>query len=432
MARIIITTFGSSGDLNPLLAIALQLRARGHTIIFAVEGSLLAPVKALGFGTHQLPGDINEVYAAHTKAFFGGTFPARLIRYFMQELVLPHIQETIAILQAACAEADLFIASTLQFPASIVADLISIPYVAVAFNAGTVASSAYTPLPLATPPGPLRRPFNRLMWEMGKPIFRQILDRPLNAVRKTYGLPPRYDVMYGHNQRADALAVLISPAFVPPPDDWPAKAMETGFCFWDTPDEWQMPGDLTMLVDGTRPVVAMSLGSMAHATNEIFAPYYRAALTAIHQVGARALLIGVERAMLPDPLPPETVCLPYAPFSQIYPRCAVVIHHGGVGTVAQALRAGVPSLIVPWGADQFFDGAQVQAIEAGQMLPQRHFTVSNVAHELTALLTQAHYQERVKAIAKQIATEDGVTTFCAIAEQVLARSGTHDGNRKAI
>ena len=432
MARIVITTFGSSGDLNPLVAIALGLRVRGHTVTFVVDASLLAPVQSFGFATYTLPGDLNTVYAKHTKAFFGGTFPARLIHYFMRELVLPTIHEQIALLRTACAEADLFIASTLQFPASIVADLIAIPFIHVAFNAGTVASSAYTPLPLMAPPGPLRQPFNRLMWDMGKPIFRAILDRPLNAVRKTYGLPPRYDVMYGHNQRADALAVLISSAFVPRPDDWPSNVSETGFCFWDAADNWQASDELTALLDGTRPVVAMSLGSMAHATNGIFAPYYRTGLAAIHQAGARALLIGVDRATLPDPLPPATLCLPYAPFSQIYPHCAAIIHHGGIGTLAQALRAGVPSLIVPWGADQFFDGAQVERLGVGKSLAQRRFTTARATSALTELLTDDRYRHRAQAIAAQIATEDGVATFCATAERVLGQSGADDRNGETI
>lgn len=421
MTRIVITTFGSTGDLNPFIAIALGLRARGHAVTFAVEGNLLPPLAALGFATRTLPGDMDAVYARHAAQFFGGVFPARLIQYFVRELILPNIHAQIAILREACADADLFISSTLQFPASIVADLVAIPRINVALNAGTVYSSAYMPLPMAAPPPPLRVPFNRLMWEMGKPLFRAILDRPLNRVRRELGLPPRFDLMYGRFQRADRLAVLVSPAFVPRPADWPSWVVETGFCFWDASDGWQAPPALAAFLDGARPVVALSFGSMTHATRAIFAPLYRAGLAAIHQVGARALLIGVDPATLPDPLPLATLCLPYAPFSRLYPRCAAVIHHGGIGTVAQALRAGVPSLIVPWGADQFFDGAQLQQLGAGRTVSQRHFTTERATRELFALLGDARYRQRAQTIARHLAREDGTAAFCDLVETVLGQ-----------
>jgi rhamnosyltransferase subunit B len=103
----------------------------------------------------------------------------------------------------------------------------------------------------------------------------------------------------------------------------------------------------------------------------------------------------------------------------VYPRCAVVIHHGGIGTVAQALRAGVPALIVPWGADQYLNAAQVAHLGAGRWLQRHCYTTERAAHGLDALLHQAWYRERTQALAALIAQEDGVGALCDALEAVL-------------
>jgi rhamnosyltransferase subunit B len=106
----------------------------------------------------------------------------------------------------------------------------------------------------------------------------------------------------------------------------------------------------------------------------------------------------------------------------VYPRCAAVIHHGGIGTVAQALRAGVPALVVPWGADQYLNAAQVAHLGAGRWLQRHFYTAERAVHGLDALLHQAWYRERAQALATQIAKEDGVGTLCDALEAILRRA----------
>ncbi len=162
---------------------------------------------------------------------------------------------------------------------------------------------------------------------------------------------------------------------MPRPPDWPAWVHQTGFCFWDAPNSWQEPSDLTAFLAGERPVVALSSGSMADKVGGAFDTMYRTGIEAIRRAGARTLLIGAPPGALPHPLPDDVYALAYAPFSQVYPRCAAVIHHGGMGTVAQSLRAGIPALVVPWGVDQFFTGAQLARVGAGRWLRRSSFTV---------------------------------------------------------
>jgi UDP:flavonoid glycosyltransferase YjiC (YdhE family) len=146
---------------------------------------------------------------------------------------------------------------------------------------------------------------------------------------------------------------------------------------------------------------------------------FQAGIAAIRQAGARALVIGAPADTLPDPLPDDILALPFAPFSQVYPRCAAVIHHGGIGTLAQSLRAGVPALVVPWGVDQFFAGAQLARVGAGRWVRRPAFTADRGARDLAALLEDPGYRKRAQAIAAQIAAEDGVSAFADLLEKLL-------------
>src|SRR5262249_17584060 len=154
---------------------------------------------------------------------------------------------------------------------------------------------------------------------------------------------------------------------------WPPFIRVTGFLFWDTPSDWADPSDLAAFLSGERPVIAVSSGSVGPSVQEEFAYFFEASVEAVRRLGAPALVIGAHPGALPEPLPADVLVLPYAPFSQVYPRCAAAIHHGGIGTIGQGLRAGLPALIVPWGADQPFNGTLVERAGAGRLLLRRSY-----------------------------------------------------------
>jgi UDP:flavonoid glycosyltransferase YjiC (YdhE family) len=162
---------------------------------------------------------------------------------------------------------------------------------------------------------------------------------------------------------------------------------------------------------------------------DTFSNVYREAVAAVCAAGARALVVGAQREALPHPLPPNVYTLPFAPFSEVYPRCAAVINHGGIGSAAQALRAGVPQLVVPWAIDQFWTAAQIERIGAGRALRSRRFTAARAAELLRDLLHSTHYRTTCASLAARIAAEDGVATLCDAIEQVLATVGQPIGGQ---
>src|SRR6266566_3258145 len=156
----------------------------------------------------------------------------------------------------------------------------------------------------------------------------------------------------------------------------------------------------------------------------LFVPYYQISIESILACGARALLINAPEMSVSPEQREDVLHVSFAPFSEVFPACAAVIHHGGIGTIAQCLRAGVPSLVVPGGVDQPFNAAQVVQRKAGLWIPRKHYTTRRAEHALKALLSTPDHGKRAREIQAQILQEDGVATLCTAVEQILAHLST--------
>jgi UDP:flavonoid glycosyltransferase YjiC (YdhE family) len=420
MARVVVTTWGSSGDVNPFLILAHHLHDRGHDLIFAVEDHLAPRVRAAGFVVHPLSGNSQAALESHAGQLFGSSPPLFSVRAVVTGYVLPTLPARIAELRAACAGADMLIASAGQIAASFVAELTGIAWVSIALTPTNIPSSQAAPIPVPDLPGPLGALLNRFVWAGGERVITGSVARPLDALRERYGLPPlRCPLPIRYLSRL-LTVVPVSPAFFPRPTDWPQWAHLSGFCFWDERERWRELESLTTFLDTPAPVIAISSGSMSGDLGGRFTCFYRLCIAAVAAVGAKALVIGAPEGVLPDPLPDGVFAIPYAPFARVYPRCAAIIHHGGIGTTAQGLRAGVPALVMPWGIDQFFNGDRVARIGAGQWISRDRCPPHRIARVLRALLTEDRYWERARMVAAAIAREDGVGALCNAIEGLPA------------
>lgn len=419
MARLVISTVGSSGDLYPYIALGLGLRQRGHAVIFAVEESFAPRLLAEGFEVRPLRGDVRALLGPYAREMVTGADPFSSLRAIARHYLAPSLAENIARLRDLCADADALIASAGQVAASAVAELTGVRWVTVALSPAIPSAWVAPSRAAGRLPGAAGRAVNRALWTLGGIGIARASDPPLNAVRARFGLPPRRRLLGDGNLSPELTAVAVSLAFFPRPPDWPASARMTGYLYWDAPSDWREPPTLADFLGGKRPVVAVSSGSMGAEVGNAFADFFAASVAAIHQVGARALVIGAGDAFTEDG--PDTLRVDYAPFSLVYPRCAAVIHHGGAGTLAQSLRAGVPALIVPWGADQFYHGLLAERAGVGRTLPRKRYTAERARAALTALLHEPRYRQRAGTLASQIAREDGVAALCDAIEARLSQ-----------
>lgn len=422
MARIVLTTIGSAGDLNPFLAAGIGLRTRGHDILFAVEDNFHPTLQQAGFAVSHLSGDATTALAPYAKQLFGGSNPLVSVKTLLDHYILPTLPQKVKELRAACEGADILVSSAFHISGSIVADLTNITWASLVFSP-IVLPSAYIetqPPPFTLPPR-LQQLNTRLTWSIGALLFRRLADAPINRVRASFGLPPRDQQLWLGGLSSHLICLACSPAFQPPAPDWPDRVRTTGFAFWDTPSSWHPTPELQAFLAGDTPIIAVTAGSIAPAIAASFAPFYRTSISAIRAVGARALVIGATLDHLASPHESDVLAIPFAPYSRVFPRCAAVIHHGGIGTTAQCLRYGVPSLVVPWGVDQFYTGGRLIHLDAGAMLLSRRYTVERATHTLRALLDDPRYRQSTSSLAAQLTHEDGVSQLCDTLETLLPR-----------
>lgn len=422
MTRIIITTFGSTGDLNPFIALGLGLRSRGYDVLFAVESNFAQKVSALGFSVRTLTGDQTEALGPYGQQIFNSDQPLTSLRLLLERYILPTLPTRVAELQEICQQADLLISVASEFAASIVADLLHIPWISVILTPSTLPSASIPAQPLQVSlPGFLQRLSNRFSWWAGGMVLRRMVDRPVNRVRRAQHVPLRSNLMWTGNLSRSFTALAVSPAFMPRPSDWPEYVHTTGFCFWDSSIDWEPSETLKAFLHTEKPIVAVTAGTVAAEQRTLFASYYRTSMESILACSARALLINAPEIAISPEQREDVLQIPFAPFSQVFPACAAVIHHGGIGTIAQCLQAGVPSLVVPGGVDQPFNAAQLVQRKAGLWIPRKRYTAMRAEHALKALLDTPTYREQTRKIQTQIGQEDGVAAVCAAVEQLVSR-----------
>jgi UDP:flavonoid glycosyltransferase YjiC (YdhE family) len=422
VARIVISTIGVRGDLNPFIAIGKGLQARGHDVAFALEPALQTAVADEGFPFEQLTGDVLHALSPHLSTIVGGLTPIGSVRTIARNWLTVELAAKVKDLEAACAGADLLIARAAHLAAPIAAERLGIPWVQVTMTALTIPSAHADPGLIPLRAGRAPRPANRAAWAAIEFVTRRLADGRVNDLRRELGLPPTRNAMGRGGHSRHLTAVAISPLVSRHQPDWPTYVTTTGYCFWDVPSAWHSPKQLTTFLAGPDPVVAVSFGSIAPFAGGVLSPLYETAVGAVLACGARALVVGADRETSTLASDGRVLGIPFAPFSQVYPRCAAAIHHGGPYTAGEALRAGIPSLAVPWGIDQFFTAAQLQRTGAGWARHHRRFSDVVARRDVEALFMDGRLRRCAKTMAARIAVEDGVGTLCDAVESVLQRS----------
>jgi UDP:flavonoid glycosyltransferase YjiC (YdhE family) len=239
---------------------------------------------------------------------------------------------------------------------------------------------------------------------MGK-VFTNPWARPLYDFRKELGLPKGESPFFEAQHSPHCALALFSKHFAAPQQDWPKNSQATGFLFYDGPDQALEPKLESFLQLGDPPVV-FTLGSAAVYSAGDF---YLNSLEAIKKLKTRAvLLVGKEGLKtMPVNLPENVFVAAYAPFSKLFTRASAVVHQGGIGTTAQTLRAGSPSLIMPFAHDQFDNGLRIQRLGVGLTLKKQDYQ-QKAADSLGQLLVDTQIKDGAKDLAQKIQSEAGL------------------------
>jgi UDP:flavonoid glycosyltransferase YjiC (YdhE family) len=246
MTHVVLSTYGSFGDLFPFIALGQALSRRGHRVTFAVSAAHVPLVERAGFPVRTVH-ENRDALLPYQAQIYGGQRPpgqtAIAPRLLFEQEHIPTLPQKVANLREACADADCLVSIGHQHAAPIVAELTGIAWATVVLTPLFLPSSYFSPVPIPTLP-PFRRFSNRISWKIGERLMRAVADWATNMVRAIYGLPPRTNVLLNGNHSHLLTALAASPAFLAPPPDWPAHVVTPGFCFYDQAKQWAPPGDV--------------------------------------------------------------------------------------------------------------------------------------------------------------------------------------------
>ncbi|MFP5277899.1 MAG: glycosyltransferase [Acidobacteriota bacterium] len=423
--RIVLSNIGTLGDTNPLIAIALELKRRGHTPVMALPEVYRPKIEPLGLEFRPLRPDIDPSNTILVEMIYDvkkGTERG------LREFLYPALRQTYDdLLDAATrpARADLLLLGELNYAGPIVAAAAGIPwasYVLAPFS----FFSAYDPPVL--PPYPQLAKAEKFLPGMGHAIKRvaRFVTRewpePVYGLRRELGLPPGPNPIFEAKHSPSLVLALFSRVLGMEQRDWPANVRITGFCFYDADaGNGELPSNLKDFLDAGEPPVVFTLGSAAVLAA---GPFYELSAKAAIKLGRRAvLLIGSDPRNRPQEKLPDSICVAeYAPYSALFPRASMVVHQGGVGTTAQCLRAGKPMLIMPYSHDQPDNARRMTRMKLSQTIERRAYTPQRVAGALRTMLADPGLEGRARAIGAQIRKEDGVRTACNALEELHARA----------
>jgi UDP:flavonoid glycosyltransferase YjiC (YdhE family) len=419
--RILITTFGSLGDVHPYIAIARELQRRGHHPLLATFDLHREAVEAAGIAFHAVRPGLETFGSIETvvQRLFGSW---RGAEYMVREIFMRHLAESYADTLEAARGADLLLTHPLTFTARLIAEQQRLPWVSTVLAPLNLFSSIDPPL---YPAGGwlhavrgLGATPHRLVFNLLKRMIRH-WESPLRTFRAKLGLPPSAQSAQFEGQFSPLLNLaLFSPALSAPLADWPANTIMCGFARYDGQGiAGEQAALQAFLAAGDAPLV-FALGSSAVM---IAGEFWRHAAEAAQTLGRRAILL-TGRLPAQQPVLPDGVrAFQYLPYSAVFPHAAAIVHQAGIGTLAQALSAGRPQLIVPVAFDQPDNARRAQNLGVARVLPFKQVTAARLVAQLQPLLAEPAYAQRAAAVAATLAQENGAARATDEIERVLRR-----------
>lgn len=414
-----------------MLALAIELRNRGHKIVINTLEAYREKIAVLRFEFHPLRPDLDpETDKALARELMDAKSGSEML---LKKIIMPNLRPIYEDLLAVVSGADAFISTEVVFPARSVAEKTGVKWITTTLAPGTFLSphDPFVP-PTAQWLKHLRvfgSSFHKLMYE----IVRGSIDSwfaPYREFRRELGLSENLNPLF--EGKSDLLNLaMFSRVLGKPQPDWFHSTLQTGFCFYDGQDDLgKMPEDLNDFLEIGEPPIVFTLGSAAVMDAGDF---FEESAKAAEKLNRRAVLLYGIFNQAPKIMKngkwkmenegnfSKIAAFDYAPYSQIFPRAACVVHQGGVGTTAQVLRAGVPQLIMPYSHDQPDNAARCERIGVARVISRKKYTGESAAKQLRQLFSDSGYQTNAAQTGEIVRAENGTKTACDAIEEVLTK-----------
>jgi UDP:flavonoid glycosyltransferase YjiC (YdhE family) len=430
--RIVMTTMGSLGDLNPYIALALEMKKRFIEPVIATSDAYRERVQSLNIEFHPIrPAMAKPDTPEYFERVNGVMDPNHGAEYLFKRLLVPAVRDTYQDLSAAIKGADLLITHPIVLAGPPLAQKSGIPWISTVLAPSSLWS-AFDPW---VPPN---MPWLYRLLKRGGPYVARLYKKLMEALtdpwlvdlyefRDELGLPPGEPPLFEGQYAPELNLALFSNVMCEPQGDWPANTVITGFPFFDKKDNAPVdPELLRFLNSGPAPIV-FTLGS---AAVHVAGNFYEESMAAAKLLNRRAVLLtGSDQNRPKDPLPEGVAAFDYAPFGELLPRAAAMVHQGGVGTTGQGLRAGIPMIVVPFAYDQFDNGARVERLGVARTIARDSYKAERVATELKELLGNPSYSRCAREVGSRVRSESGAALAVDL---IMDRLNERNANRFAL
>jgi sterol 3beta-glucosyltransferase len=401
--RITIPTIGSRGDVQPYIALAQGLIRSGHRVTLASHPMMRGLAESYGVAFAPIGPDINlaeEVAVIRHSARNPILGLIQGMRFGFEILERSHDD-----ILTLCKETDLVVVPTAIAAGKNEAELLQLPYLSINL------------MPWAIPwDDPERAIYKRVAYGVMDKLIHLITTLPLNRIRKRQGLPPVGQEGFTSTHLD---LVPISPVIYPPNPLWESHHKVVGYWFTEAPSDWEPSTDLLSFLEEGGPPVLISLGAMSWGDDDALESA-NLFVDAIQEAGIRAIIQGWEAGIKLLRLPPNIKAAASLPHSWLLPQCTGIVHHGGYGTTAAGLRAGIPALVIPHIADQFYWGKRISGLGVGpQPIPRTKLDKNGLVAALEELIRNEQIQMTAAKFGKQIRSENGVENAVQLIEETF-------------
>jgi rhamnosyltransferase subunit B len=416
--RVLFATFGSLGDVHPVMALGLELRARGHHVSIVTSQYHRARIAAAGLDFHPAEPDLRP----DDKALIRATMDERRGPEEVFRFMIGHLPRTYAD-YARAVEAvapDLLITSELAYAGPILAEKIGLRWASMTLSPVSFLSpydeTILPPVPWLSRLHPLGPGVYGAVLGLVKRMASR-MAAPINDFRRGLGLPSVAHPLFDAKHSPELGLAMFSRLIGEPRPDWPANTLVTGYAFYDG-DEPGLSPDLEAFLRGGEPPIVFTLGSAA-----VFdpGPFFDESAKAAGILGRRAVLLVGPDGELATAADAHIGVFSYAPFSKLFPRAAAVVHQGGSGTTGQVMRAGRPMLVVPYAHDQPDNALRARKLGISMTVRRNAYNARNAADALEGLLDDPAVPPRAAAIGEIVSRENGAAAAADAIERTFGQ-----------
>ncbi len=409
-------TLGSAGDVHPFIGLGLALCARGHRATILTNPYFQPLIESLGLGFLPV-GSLDEVASAiadpnlwHARKGF---------EVIARRVIVPKIEEVYRLIERHAGADTVVAASSISFGARIAQEKLGLPTASVHLQPVVIRSLIDQSLV-----GNVRLSASQPLW-FKRALFRfidwavtdRLLAPPLNEFRATLGLDPVHRVLAQWIHSPQCVIGFFADWFAPAHSDWPPQVHRVGFPLWDGGSgAAPLTAEAREFLDAGEPPIVFTPGSAASTMQHFFTDSVGAA----KRLGARAMLVTNFPDQLPRELPRGVQAFGYLPFSEVLPRAALLVYHGGIGTLAQALKAGIPHLVVPRSHDQFDNGWRIEQRGLGRSVPQTRYSAALAATAIGAMLQDEAMAQVCRAHSLEMDSSSALARACELIEGLAA------------